>query len=461
MKQKIKDNPNPKANIAFICFVPLNYYVYKNIYEHLPNAEFVVGESYDTPTFGQVSTENPDRMIKFFSALNVRWRYISHQDSELTPKEFYDKYAVLISTWYRGPLSAAYNQDKKLVRVMYGHAKDLWNYGPWSAFFDLVLAYGDYSQKYLSTYGNSTIVGNPKFDDWFSQKVSNRKIKTRLNPDKKTILYTPTHAGLSSIPYLISDINKASLEFNIIVKVHHNTYLYEPNLLEPLKDNPAIILENDEADILPLLKVSDVVISDNSGAIFDAVLADKPLVLLDSLGDVFFETYKEGLFYRIDGQHQGVQTTKESIEQLIKEPGKEIGPVIPLPISKRTPTVKKQVSYESFKYAIEKALAEEKVYQPRRAKIKQLSFAHTDGKSGQLAAEKISNLLTSPKAEPSFLSLAIKRYRDENVFSPPKERITNDENIKADLKEAVKLYSKIRSLPFLQRFTFILKEFFF
>jgi len=34
-------------------------------------------------------------------------------------------------------------------------------------------------------------------------------------------------------------------------------------------------------DILPLLASADVVVSDYSGAIFDAILAEKPLVLAD------------------------------------------------------------------------------------------------------------------------------------------------------------------------------------
>jgi len=42
-------------------------------------------------------------------------------------------------------------------------------------------------------------------------------------------------------------------------------------------------------DILPLLASADVVVSDYSGAIFDAILAEKPLVLADIPGAETFQ----------------------------------------------------------------------------------------------------------------------------------------------------------------------------
>src|SRR5690606_31145418 len=33
------------------------------------------------------------------------------------------------------------------IRVLYGYAKDAWNYGDWNKGFDLILAYGPYSQR--------------------------------------------------------------------------------------------------------------------------------------------------------------------------------------------------------------------------------------------------------------------------------------------------------------------------
>ena len=81
---------------------------------------------------------------------------------------------------------------------------------------------------------------------------------------------------------------------------------------------------DEKTDILPLLKVSDIVLSDNSGAIFDALLADKPIVLFESGGEIFNEEVYLG-----SRGISGFSTYPESLEQKIKQDSAwALGPVI-------------------------------------------------------------------------------------------------------------------------------------
>jgi CDP-glycerol glycerophosphotransferase (TagB/SpsB family) len=353
------------------------------------------------------------------------------------------------------------NKDKKLVRVMYGHAKDPWNYGPWSAFFDLILSYGQYSQKFLSLYENSVIVGNPKFDDWFSDKIDQEQIsilKSALDSSKKTILYLPTTGALSSLPIMITALNSLSADYNVIVKAHHNTNLYQQDMLEPFRLNSQIIIKTDKDDILPLLKMADYAISDNSGAIFDALLADKKIILIDFLNENFFKNRASILCRNAWGRHMGVITSKESIEQSIKRPGQEIGPIVKL--QKTDAIFRRQIEPDKIIQAMASADQDEPTFAGRRKKIRDLSFSYNDGQSGLRAAQKISELLHKPKKMPSFLAESLELYYNSfitrEIGLPPQ----NPWKSKGGQREAARRYFEIKELPLKKKIMAVYKEFF-
>ena len=468
MKNKylnIKDNPNPAANIGFICYTPFHFYLYKNIYQYLPNSEFIIGEPYDSEEFGRISNYL-ENLLDFFSTQKVYWRFINLEDERVAQNEFYNKYALLVSTLYYGATAAPYNKDKKLVRVMYTQAKDLWNFGPWSAYFDLILAYGSYSQKFLSIYNNSVVAGNPKFDDWFSNEIdeeSLEELKNSLDPAKKTVLYLPTTGMLSSLNLMTQSLNSVSDEYNIIVKAHHDTYLYEQDRLAPYKENSRIIIKSDRDDILPLLKVADFVISDNSGAIFDAILADRPIILIDFLNEDFFKRFKETWYYKFEGKYLGVATNQQSIEQMVKNPSKEVGPVIKIR-SNVNQNLKiglgTQVSVDNLRESLAFALQNEGIFSRRREKIRELAFSYNDGQCSKRAAEKITKLLYTPKSGPNFFAEALDRYYDQFIARRLEIYEVNSRVAKHKLGESTEYYLKIKSLPFWQKMIAVMKEFF-
>lgn len=456
----IKDNPNPAANIGFMCYVPLHFYIYKNIYKYLKNSEYIIGDLYDAEDYNLTSNYLENLLEFFNNKKEVYWRFINFNEYKSNPDEFYNKYALLVSTWYHGTaMSALYNKDKKLVRVLYSNVKAPWNFGLWNSFFDLVLSHGDYSQKFLTTYGNSIITGNARFDDWFLNNVDEKElnnIKKNLNTYKKTILYLPTHGELSSLPFLVEALNSISLKYNVILKFHHDTYLYEKELVNIYQENPRIILKSDKDDILPLLKVADFVISDNSGAIFDAVLADKPVILINFLDRIFFDDFKESLYYIRNGRLLGAVTSENSLEQIIKQPDEEIGPVIQISCKNYLlkERFKQQVQEKEVIKAISLALEKEKKFKLARKKIRNFVFSYNDGKCGKRAADKILELLKNPKPSPTFIAEATIRYCDYL-------RMTIEKKINNPTREAAEKYLRIKSLSFWKKIKIIMDEFFY
>ena len=77
-EKKYEDNPNPEAGVGFIIFYPFQYYVYKNIYKHLDNSEFVI----DLGAF--FPNRQPDQLIEDIVELlrkrGVRYRILYYSD---------------------------------------------------------------------------------------------------------------------------------------------------------------------------------------------------------------------------------------------------------------------------------------------------------------------------------------------------------------------------------------------
>lgn len=436
----MNDNPNPQANIGFICYYPLQYYVYKNIYRHLPNAEFIVDGEYTVHDY-TLPADYPERLSSFFDSQGIYWRKLSTTDTTLTRQEFFSKYGVLVNTLYDKNMAAPYMREKKLVRVMYGYAKDPWNFGPWSAYFDKVLSYGPYAQQFLSIYGNAVAVGNPKFDDWYT-----------LTPHKKkpgspcSVLYLPTWGALSSLDKIISAIHTLSREYRFTIKAHHMTTLLHPEQIVPFADDERITIVDDTADVLPLLQEADIVLSDNSGGIFDAVLADKPIVLINTINQA--QLRPKALFHIQQGRRSGVSTSASSFEQQVRQPGQAVGPLVEA-------TDQKQLHPGLLREAFHNAHAQEEMYAPRRKLIRDQAFAYQDGTAGKRAAQEILELLHAPKPKRNFLAESIDMYVQE-LFAPSISLQTDY----AEIIEQGKKFAQLKQLPYTQRLREVFKTFF-
>lgn len=175
-------------------------------------------------------------------------------------------------------------KDTKIVMIQYGYAKEPHNYGTWRTLADLNLTYGDYAKSKIKPFSPAVSIGNPNYDVWENTNYKltvYKKYSEILDSKKKTILYAPTWGELSSIDAYEGAITRLTCKYNVLIKPHHNTSIFKQ------KGSGSSFFENcivfsEYSDILELLAVSDVLISDYSGAIFDALYVRKPIVLLNN-----------------------------------------------------------------------------------------------------------------------------------------------------------------------------------
>lgn len=189
-------------------------------------------------------------------------------------------YACMVSPYYISYLDKVSSVH---VRTIYGLAKNQWNHAPWNERYSAILCYSHYTKKSLAMDNKTHVVGNPRFDDWHNNNYSpDLPASLNISPQKQTILYAPTYGELSSIVHWAEKLSRLSNEYNIITKLHHGT-LYkttETHALKTAKRHLKNIVS--ESNItFPLLKKADYVITDNSGFIFDAINADKKIILLN------------------------------------------------------------------------------------------------------------------------------------------------------------------------------------
>lgn len=405
-KHSFEENPNPNAKIAFVIWTPFHYYVYKNILKHLPEAEFVVCDTWYDTAFKNKG-ERINAGIQLIKKGRWNWRVIAELRDREAIKNFFEKYEIVVAVRLWPPLdSLAFEEwfsEKKSVLVSYGAGKDLVTFAPWTAYFDIILSNGPHEHQYYGLLSESHPIGSPKFDDWFNRNLDEdfiAQIRARLDPKKKTILYLPTHGSYSSLYPFTDAILAVSNRYNVIVKLHHWNKLTELEPLKRLKENQNIFLFDETDDILPLFFMADIVVSDSSSASLEAVLIDKPLVILDvekqntvETGEINHKLYSENQYHPL------------SIEQQIKEQGYLVGEVVKRPLD--------------FAITLERSLISKGEYQENRKKLRENLFAFCDGKSGERAAAIIYEFILRNKplkpvmgaAAVSYFQARLKRFR--------------------------------------------------
>lgn len=264
---KIREIDNYK--IAFVGWNPFQLLHVKTLLLSMPNSVFVI-------------EKRVDKNIEFFS--NELLKDIESQIIILNQNKMqsldvnYD--VIIVQTLFRDIEKI---KKSKIVMLQYGYAKEPHNYGTWRALASLCLTYGEYASAKISLLSPTVETGNPRYDIWhdnsFHQDVR-AKYREYIDPNRKSILYLPTWGELSSFSLYMDSIANLAESYNLLVKLHHNTdYLELDRVADIKKRKIAYFGAND--DILGLISISDIVISDYSGAIFDAIYCNKSIVLLD------------------------------------------------------------------------------------------------------------------------------------------------------------------------------------
>lgn len=162
-----------------------------------------------------------------------------------------------------------------VVAQQYSLAKELYQYGVWRSLADLNLMYGRHSVERIDGFTNALAVGNPMFDRFFATSAPEDLTPPAPGEGPLQVLYLPTYGSLTSVDSVVEQLR--TVDADVTVKLHH---MATPEERQQLPESWKTV----GSDISPvdLYPTADVVISDFSGAAFDAAYARRPLVLVDS-----------------------------------------------------------------------------------------------------------------------------------------------------------------------------------
>ena len=162
--------------------------------------------------------------------------------------------------------------------------------------FDAILCHGVYEEEVLSAYSKTYLVGKLNYIDYKHEKTKK---------EKKTLLYLPTYGNVNSISDIAVELAKLSDSYEIITKEHHGTnYLENESSKSKLLSKCISKFYDSSYPLDKLLEIADVVLSDNSAAIFEAIYTKVPVCIfsknlkdcsLDKIDSIQYQLIKKGI----------------------------------------------------------------------------------------------------------------------------------------------------------------------
>ncbi len=157
-------------------------------------------------------------------------------------------------------------------------------------YIDIYLTEGNYKyNRVANLYPNLKDklykVGYSKLDPILDKAIDKEQLYKRYNLDinKKTILYAPTFFP-SSIEKMSKSFPKDFESYNILIKPHYFTLEYkrykkQREILSKWHSYAnCTVLGLEEYDLTPFFAISDLMISDESSAMFEFAVLDKPVI---------------------------------------------------------------------------------------------------------------------------------------------------------------------------------------
>lgn len=362
----LNKNTHPDHKIAFLVETPLHYYVYKSVMEELTSRSL----SYDIIVNDVTMRFDPNveymfhRTMAFINGQKGINGNISLLSEELSKVGETYRYDALFSTGFIGdfmlPLA------KHHFRMIYSLAKEVYVYSWWNVHYDLVFCYGQHDYQRLNILNSARMVGNPKLDEFFSTREMIEESALdilKIDSTKRTILYAPTYGSLSSIDRWHEEISRLQKDYNVIVKMHHRTAYAEKLRREIIKSKFSIVID-DTCDPSILWSVCDILISDNSGIVYEGIQVDADIILLD--------TYV--------GKEHSILTDAGSIDQRIKF---EI-------CSLNSPSDLSHILKDTSVWSNQRS---------KRERIRKDLFEYNDGLSGKRVVEQMLEFLDGSKID--------------------------------------------------------------
>lgn len=239
--------------VGFVLSHPFHYFIYRPLIKALKNPLVVIETRKKTPF--EFSRE-------FIRKLGCP--YVILDENQLGTV---DKQVDVIFVMTPKHLGAKFSHAKTVI-MQYGMAKEYYNYGLWRCQGDLNMMYGTYSHRMIEGHAVSYPVGNTRLDGYVPPKRGGGGL-----------LYLPTYGALSTLGMFADALPHLNPDVPIKVKLHHASEFEDAKIIERLKGDPRITLLDGYRDALDDISEADVVLSDYSGAIFDAIFLDRPVAL--------------------------------------------------------------------------------------------------------------------------------------------------------------------------------------
>lgn len=237
-------------DIVFYCADELDWIVFRNVYNHLNNISIVSKNRKVQTDLKKLGIKSS--LIPAFPKTVIMTRHALHK----FPCKKINKIGMR-----HGP----YHFKKMISKNKY-NAFDMYFF---TSAKELEIA-----EKLGITSG--VIGGFPKLDDTFNDSINNSDLqelrkKIGINLNKPTILFSATweKSEMSAIHKWINKIDSLSDDYNILVTLHpfmRNKYEFKN-----------CFLINDR-DIIPYLKLSDIIIGDTSSILAEACALNKPII---------------------------------------------------------------------------------------------------------------------------------------------------------------------------------------
>ena len=219
------------------------------------------------------------------------------------------EYKVLLEPYPCLDIKATYK-----IRYRYGtiSAKPNLVYYPYNYLkYDCIMCSGKYDSNYLKAFSNTALVGNLKY-------INFKRIKH--NHEKKVLLYLPTYGNVSSIDMIIDQLDDLRKDYYVIAKVHHGTtFLKEEKKRIELLKNKVDEFYDCFKDLSELMSFADVVLTDNSGSIFESLFLKIPVAVfcedinanrLENFNTTQYELYKKGILPYTNDKNELKKTIK-------------------------------------------------------------------------------------------------------------------------------------------------------
>lgn len=180
------------------------------------------------------------------------------------------------------------------VQVFHGLAGEKKSHFKIRHYFDLYLTQGPYFTRKFEAlknkYGNFEVAetGWSKLDLFHTdfQKIQQKKsLLLKANHAEKIILYAPTFSpSLSSAPNLLHPLRALAQnkQYLILIKFHdlmRTEWINEYKKLASETDN---IIYVEERNVIPSMKLADIMVSDTSSVVYEFLLLNKPVITFRS-----------------------------------------------------------------------------------------------------------------------------------------------------------------------------------